>query len=427
VSDLVPLEAEQALLGAWMTDREAWDLTSDLYAPGMFGGPAHNAIAEAAVRLLEAGKVADPVMVAAEVPPIDGESILVYLLDLSKAIGSSHAARMYAERVREAWALRRARGVLADALNAEGMAPGALIESVQRDLATVEVGDSGRIRTIAEDVSAFRDELEAEIVGKPGTEIRATGFDLVDQITGGLEDGLPHLMAARPGGGKSAYAVSICRFSAGRLGEPTGLIWLEDTRRKALLRIAAAEAGIPATLLRHGSALRGRPDLVEKLDIALDRVSRWPLYIESSKGMTPRQVSASMRRLKREKGVKRFLCDHLSRMAIGSEEGDKKTTMLLGDAFQRFAETCESLSAGGVMFHQLGREAEKGGPASGSWLFNSDVVYQHARVVGYLLPDKMTMRVTFPKVTYGPPFSTVLLGWEPVTLSIFNPVPPEAK
>jgi replicative DNA helicase len=420
--NLVPLDAERALLAAWMTGDDAWDLSGDLYLPGMFGGPWHNLIAERVVGLLQRGKPVDPVTVAAGIPRGDDEETdpTTYVVGLYSSIGSGSSARSYAEIVRAAWALRETRRALADGLEAKGVSAEKLIEDTQRRLSAIEVGDTGEIRTMEQDAMEWLEGLEAERDSKPGTEVRATGFRVVDQITGGLETGLPHLMAARPGGGKSAYAIGVARTAAGVLREPTALIWIEDTRQKALLRIAAAEAGIPAVLLRHGKSVPA--DAWERVMVAMDRVAKWPLYIEPAKGLTPRQVAARMRRLAREKGVRRFLCDHLGEMNLGQTE--RQVTQALGDALRTYRDTLEALSAGGIMFHQLSREAEAGGSPSIRWLYNSDQIGQVARVVGFLSPEARTMKVYFAKCTYGPPGTVVELGWDPSTMSVFQPEDP---
>jgi replicative DNA helicase len=166
------------------------------------------------------------------------------------------------------------------------------------------------------------------------------------------------------------------------------------------------------------------PPLWEKLMQMYARVQGWPLYVEPAAGMNPVQIAARMRRLYREVGVRRFFVDHLGEMVL--DESDERLDRKIGAAFKVFRDTLVELRAGGVMYHQLGRVAEKGGSPSLSWLLNSDEVGQVARVAIFLDRKEGERKVSlhFAKATYGPPGVSVELGWDPSTMSVFQPEAP---
>jgi hypothetical protein len=138
--------------------------------------------------------------------------------------------------------------------------------------------------------------------------------------------------------------------------------------------------------------------------------------------MNPSQIAARMRRLHREVGVTRFLVDHLGEMVMEGQDNERHD-LQLGDALRAFRGALSDLRAGGVMYHQLGKIAEKGGAPALSWLANSYELGRIARVVVFLdrKDNERKVSLHMVKATYGPPGVTVELGWDPETMSVFQP------
>jgi replicative DNA helicase len=419
-------EMEWTLLGSVLTSVDAWDATSDLLDPRIFTGPVRPVILDTVAAFYREGI------------PVDEQGVLAALESRRELDGLPVAAevwgatarrtlvpeilRHYASVLRDLWAQRQARALLADVLNRGRVASAEVtIGELQRELAKIETGRGGAIVGIGELLLLFQDQLEAESQGKPGTEAVSTGFTGVDQVVGGFEPGILQFYAARPGVGKSALATAFSAALGGR-GEPAAVFWLEDTARMFALRTAAYVGEIPVQVLRHGTRMRA--PWWDRLAAASETVSRWPLYVESAKGLTGAQLAQRMRRLRREKGVRVFLTDHLGEMKLDRDEYGARTDLALGEVARQYRDEAERLGACPVAFHQLGRtaESERGAPRLG-WLFNSDILGQAGRVVAFLTQEGRTVKLNFVKTTYAAAGSTVELGWDPETMRIFEPQP----
>jgi replicative DNA helicase len=315
--------------------------------------------------------------------------------------------------------MREARRSVADLLNDETTETAEqLVAKAATALSAIETGHLNGTQRINTMLQALSDELEAEAVAKPGTGVVSTGFASLDAVVGGFEPGTVHLYAARPSVGKSSLAVALARALAAA-EVPVGVFWLEDTGRKFATRVAAAEAQIPGLVLRHGKRMQS--EHWERLAQARERTATWPLYVEDTKGLTGPRLVARMRKMAREHGVRVFIADHLGEVRLDLDEGDGRRDEALGDVARGFRDTLDTLGAGGCLFHQLGRRAEDGGTPKLGWLFNSDVIGQVARVVGFLSTHHKTLEVYFAKCNYGPSGVKVELGWDAETMTVFEP------
>jgi replicative DNA helicase len=407
------------VLGALISDPEAIDRVSELQ-PEWFYWASHQAIAEVVLKLIREKTPVDVVTVSSalttsgKIPdPVTPDLPLV----LANTTGITSNVSHYVSVVKNAWALRQARMAAARFATDPDKTDAELeIATLGRDLSAIECGRSSRIVSVGDVMGEMTSQLEAEAAKKPGTEIISTGYDALDRVILGFEPGIFQLYAARPGVGKSALATGFA-VNLGRASVPAAVFWQEDTSRMFALRVAAAEGNIPVPELRHGT--RMSRNSWAQLVTAANTVSRWPLYIESTKGLTMPQVTQRMRRLSREKGVRVFLFDHLGKVKLDDSE---RHDLALGSAAGLFLEEADRLHACPVAFHQLSKKAEDtdGTPSLG-WIFNSDVLAQHARVVGFLNRNDLAFEVNLVKATYGQSNQTVMLGWNPECMTVFNP------
>jgi replicative DNA helicase len=417
-------EAEQAVLGSFLIDWEgSVDRVPDL-DPQWFASPPHQCIAMVVAAMIKARRPVDPILVTQELAArgwLDERVPSDMPMELCRGLGSSAAVEEYVRVLREAHALREARKVAADFLNDDGASSlDELLQKTAAKIGSIDSGKAHKVYSLQDAMIEMADELEAESRRKPGTELCSTGFPLIDRVTGGFEMGLPHLYAALPGVGKSALAIAMLS-ALGQRGEPTGVFWMEDVRRKLALRVAARHGATSALRMRHGSLMLAKD--WERLLVTQEEIKNWPIYIDDSNGVSARQLAAGMRRMHRVYGCKTFLLDHLGELVVDLAEFNGRKDEALGEGLRIVRDTMADLGARGAVFHQLNQKAEGNSPPSLSWLFNSNVLGQVARVVGFLSSDPpCAVKVHFTKVTYGPKGVEVILGWDPETMSIFQPV-----
>ncbi len=309
--------AEQALLGVMMLSAHVVDDVTDVIGGTDFYQPSHEAVFDAIVSLASTGRPSDPVAVADELSKRGALSAVggaSYLHDLFAAATIGSNAGHYAEIIKGHSVRRRiiSAGVKATQLgfDAHGEAADIADQAQQAFYAATE--DSRRETTPLAGalLGETYDWLESpeRSVGIP------TGFPDVDRLlSGGLEAGQMAIIAARPGMGKSTFAMDIARHAAIRRRIPTLFVSLEMSRHELMLRILSAHASIPLNSLRQRDLTSGQWDQLQQASTVIQDA---PLWLEDRGGITPLELRAKARQLKRQ-GLGLIVLDYLQLMSSG--------------------------------------------------------------------------------------------------------------
>jgi replicative DNA helicase len=299
-----------------------------------------------------------------------------------------------------------------------------LIDEHVKRLVGIEAGKVRKPVRYGEGLMREAERLERERTEPAGAPLTLTptGMGPLDLVIGGYEVGVPQLYAARPGGGKSAFARALARSAASR-GIPTMLFWWEDSERQAIIGNLAGQAGVPRALFRHGRMLQA--EHWDRIGGAISQASSWPLWIDATKGVRGSEIPRLVRRYAREYGIRLFLADHWGEVRLDEDLHGQRGDERLGDALRSFRDATEEVGAAAVAFHQLNRDVEKlGGKPRLSWLYNSSQLEMIARVIGFLSIEARTLAIDVVKQTSGPANVRVELGWDPETMCVLDPSPP---
>lgn len=420
MADFTDENQERAVVAGVMYGQDAADsiLAEDCFTNSLCRSAYHHSYG-----LKQAGGVVNPGNVQASMRQsgieVDGNE---WALLLKGALRDASLMVKGATKLRNLAAERHARRIMGEFMDGAGEVQDR-IRDVQTKLASVEAGRITPVVDLATVVHDFEVEYEKQMIGGKDAEPILTGYKALDDATGGFMPGIMHLYAGRPGQGKSSLLTGFLRH-LGAAGVPTGVFWLEDPATMLALRMIAAEGHIPSPLLRHGSSMRdslAKDRFLQAEQVAAGTISKWPIYVESTRGLRPIEICQKMRRMHREKGIKVFFVDHIGKVKIG---GNERTDMEIGDFAADFLDQAATLGACPVAFHQLSRKADdpnNAGQDSLSWLFNSDLLGQHARVVGFLSHTKDRFKIKLVKATYGDGDSKVVeLGWNGQEMSVYN-------
>ena len=145
-----------------------------------------------------------------------------------------------------------------------------------------------------------------------------SGFHKVDQFTMGWQPGNLIILGARPSVGKTAFALNLARNAAVEFNEPVAFFSLEMTSMELLDRLIATESGISSDKLKGKLKLSSEEWTV--LEQSVGRISKAPLYIDETPGITLTEFVAKAKRLVREKGVKIIFVDYLQLMHSGKPQ-----------------------------------------------------------------------------------------------------------
>ncbi|MDQ6949485.1 MAG: replicative DNA helicase [Actinomycetota bacterium] len=313
------VEAEESLLGAMLLSRDAISAAVELQLGAEdFYKPAHGHIYDAITTLYSQGEPADPVTVSEQLAraglldAVGGGAMLISVQARTPAI--SNAPR-YARIVEEHALLRRLIAVAGEVAEMGYQVPEDVTAAVDQAEAMVfEVAQ----RRVTDSLSPIRELLERqldriealygrgdEIVGVP------TGYVDLDRALSGLQPSSLVVVGARPGMGKTSWALGAAAHAALEARVPVLVFSLEMGHLEVTQRMLSAEARVDATRLRNGRLLETD---WPKISHAVGRLAEAPIHIDDNPHLTVMEIRAKARRLKARGGLGLVVIDYLQLM-----------------------------------------------------------------------------------------------------------------
>ena len=344
------IEAEQAVLGAMLIDKEAIAKATELLSADDFYREAHRVIFSAMLELYNKNEAVDMVTVT-EILKRDNklEDIggIAYITSLANVVLTAANVKYHAEIVAEKSVLRQLVRVSTEIA--------AMGYEANDDVGTLLDTAESRILEISNrkkkaDFTAINDilmdsvqSIESLLQNKGGLTGLPAGFADLDKLTSGLHPSDFIILAARPSMGKTALALNIVQNVALRAhkvigGEPRSVAFfsLEMSKEQLVNRMLCAEAGIDSQRLRVGEM--HDEDWTHLWD-ACDTMSRAKIYIDDTAGITAMDMRSRARRLKAEHGLDLIVVDYLQLMQGSGKRNNS------GDRQQEVSEISRSLKA----------------------------------------------------------------------------------
>ena len=344
------IEAEQAVLGAMLIDKEAIAKATEVLSADDFYREAHRVIFSAMLELYNKNEAVDMVTVT-EILKRDNklEDIggIAYITSLANVVLTAANVKYHAEIVAEKSVLRQLVRVSTEIA--------AMGYEANEDVGTLLDTAESRILEISNrkkktDFTAINDVLmdsvqsiESLLQNKGGLTGLPAGFADLDKLTSGLHPSDFIILAARPSMGKTALALNIVQNVALRAhkvigGEPRSVAFfsLEMSKEQLVNRMLCAEAGIDSQRLRVGEM--HDEDWTHLWD-ACDTMSRAKIYIDDTAGITAMEMRSRARRLKAEHGLDLIVVDYLQLMQGSGKRNNS------GDRQQEVSEISRSLKA----------------------------------------------------------------------------------
>ena len=326
------VEAEQAVLGGVLLDNGAWDRIADILAGAHFYRSEHRAVFNAVAALCEAGQPCDAVTVAERLDrdgQLESSGGLAYLAELAENTPSAANIAAYAEIVRERAVLReliRTSTEIADAaFRPEGRAALDLLDDAERRIFELaERGGAGRresiaIRDVLVGVMERIDELsrrDSPITGVP------TGFEDLDRKTAGLQYGDLIIVAGRPSMGKTSFSMNLVEAATVKAKLPVIVFSMEMPAEQLVMRILSSLGRIDQQKVRTG---RLDGDDWPRLTATLELLNDTKIFIVDDAALTPTELRARCRRLKREHGLGLIVIDYLQLMHVPGTRENRAT------------------------------------------------------------------------------------------------------
>ena len=323
------LEAEESLLGAMLLSKEAIATAVETVAASDFYKPAHAHLFEAIVTLYGAGEPVDPITVSESLRRAD-------LLD---AMGGKHAilriqtgtpaasnAGFYARIVADHALLRRLAAVGSEIAELGFTLSDDITETLDRAESLVfDVANRRQTTSLRGIHSTLQDSLahlEALFERDGQTTGISTGFRDLDEVLLGWQPANLIVVAARPGQGKTAFALGSAVHAALHERRPVVFFSMEMGYLELTQRILSAVAGINSRLLRTGRI----PEADwSRISAAVGRLAEAPLFIDDNPHLTVMDMRAKCRRLKAQHGdLGLVVVDYLQLMSTGHRRAENR-------------------------------------------------------------------------------------------------------
>jgi replicative DNA helicase len=316
------LEAEESLLGAMLLSKEAIAVAVETVAADDFYKPAHAHLFEAIVTLYGAGEPVDPTTVAEALRRsgvLDALGGKQAILRIQVGTPAASNAAFYAGIVADHALLRRLVSVgseiaelgytLTDDMTAVlDRAETLVFEVANRRQTTSLRGIHSTLQDSLAHLEALFDR-DGQPTGVP------TGFRDLDEVLLGWQPSNLIVVAARPGQGKTAFALGTAVHAAVEAGRPVVFFSLEMGYLELTQRILASEAGVNSRALRTGRI----PEADwTRISTAVGRLAEAPLFIDDNPHLTVMDMRAKCRRLKAQHGdLGLVVVDYLQLMSTG--------------------------------------------------------------------------------------------------------------
>ena len=255
------MQAEQSVLGAVLLKPETLTDLVEIIRPEMFYTRQNAQIYSEMLRLFTSDQTIDFVtlldaVISDGVFPSADEA-KVYLTGLAETVPSISNVKAYAQIVQEKYLVRQLMGVAKDILQDAGDEPDAdlLLENAEQRIYEIRSGrDSSALTPLSSSMVETLTNLQ-KISGPDADKYKGipTGFRLLDTVLTGLGRGDLIILAARPGMGKTSFALNIATRVAMQQKVPVAIFSLEMTKEQLTNRILSAEAGIDSQAFRTGA------------------------------------------------------------------------------------------------------------------------------------------------------------------------------
>ncbi|MBW1984506.1 MAG: replicative DNA helicase [Deltaproteobacteria bacterium] len=314
------LEAEESILSAILLDNSSLVDVLDILRADDFYRSAHQTIFSAVIDLFSKNEPIDLITLSnilrkqKKLDEIGGATYLAKLVDtVPLAVNAQHYAKIVHEKAYLRRLIEKANEITKRCFE-DSEDVDEVIDFAERSIFEIsgdKIGPS--FHSISQIVEKSIDTLEKRQRNKSLVTGVPTGFKKLDTDTSGLQKSDLIIIAARPGMGKTAFALNIARNAAIESNIPVSVFSLEMSKEQLAMRLLSSEAKVNSTRIRGGFL---NQDDWHQINNAAGRLYEAPIYIDDSPSLTALELRAKARRMKMEKDIGIIIIDYLQLMKI---------------------------------------------------------------------------------------------------------------
>lgn len=354
-------DAEQSVLGAVFLSRDALVEAMAYVTADDFYKKAHQYIFAAMVALSDRDVSIDAVTLSNELTArqqLADAGGVSYLVELAEKVPTAANVVYYAQIVKEKATLRRlidtATHIVQTGYNPEGDVSDVLDNAEKEIMAVSDTTQQNGFRRI-DDVlqEAFSKVTE---LSKNNDDITglSTGYRDLDLITAGLHEDELIIVAARPGVGKTAFALNVAQNVATKSDTAVAIFSLEMGAEQLVNRMLCAEGSIEANHLRTGQLTDNE---WESLVVAMGSLAKAKIFIDDTPGIKMANIRAKARRLAKEQGnLGLIVVDYLQLIEGTGQENRQQEVSAISRQMKMLA---KELHVPVIALSQLSRSVEQ--------------------------------------------------------------------
>ena len=422
-------EAERAVIGAILMNKEAAMAASELITGQDFYQTAYGIVYDAMLELFHKGQPIDLITLQEHlkeknVPPeVSG---LEFVKDLIAEMGVETSANVkyYAKIVQEKAILRKLIKIneeIANTCYQENQPLNEILEKTEKQVfELVEHGNSQEYTPIKQVVLNALDVIEKASKTKGTVTGIPTGFIDLDYKLSGLQRSDLILVAARPSMGKTAFVLNIAQHVAFRQNLAVAIFSLEMSKEQLVNRLFSLESHVDAQVLRTGNL---KDTDWEKLIEGAGRIGKSRMIIDDTSGISIAEMRSKCRKYKLELGLDLIIIDYLQLMSGSGGRSNESRQQEISEISRSLKGLARELNVPVIALSQLSRAVESRTDKRPmlSDLRESGAIEQDADVCmfiyreDYYIPDtedKGIAVIIIAKQRNGP-IGTVRLAWMP--------------
>lgn len=359
------VEAEAAVLGAVLVNKEAMDKISDLLTDGDFYRQDHQIIFRAILRLYDKRSPIDLVTLTNELEglsQLDQVGGAAYLAGLVNAVPTAIHVTHYAEIVRHKAVLRRIL-IAGQRISQLGYDEEKEVQEVmdEAEKALFDVSHElvkDNFMPIADILASSFDRIDRLHREKGVLRGVSTGFRDLDNRLSGLQPSDLIILAARPSMGKTTFALNMALNAAVKSKVATGFFSLEQSKEQVVDRLICAQAMVDGWKLRTGNLSE---DDFPAIGMAMGTLAEAPLFIDDSPMLTTLEIRTRARRLKAEHNLGLIVVDYLQLLESNRGSGgayDANRVQQVSEISRSLKALARELDVPVVALSQLSRAVE---------------------------------------------------------------------
>ena len=386
------LESEQCVIGSIIMEEETMVPVAEILDIEDFYIDAHKVIYESMLELNNERKPIDMVTVSNRLKEkgyLDQVGGVTYLTSITNMIPTTSNVKVYAEIVKKNSTLRKLIKASNDIISMGYEASHSLDDIL--NVAEKKIFDISQDR-MSEDFKPISEVLTSvtamiEDVYSKGSDLTGldTGFIDLNKKLGGFHKSDLILIAARPGMGKTAFALNLVANAAIRSKASVAVFSLEMSKEQLVQRLLSSQSNVALDSISKGKIA---DDEWKKLTDAMTILSSSGIFIDDTPGIKVSDIRSKCRKLKLEKGLDMIMIDYLQLMeADGRADNRQQEVSKISRSLKILA---KEMNCPVVALSQLSRNTESGKDHTPklSDLRDSGAIEQDADIVMFIYRDE---------------------------------------